>query len=130
MERYSQPRNSRSSFSSAIGSAGRHHREGNASKLVGDSYRDQLERLGLHQLLRPAAEWIGMACTVEVLSVQVAPADIELLALLDAPLQTQACQPFSLLPFITRDDPRGGDVVRAVSAIAAERGGPSVRARL
>jgi hypothetical protein len=49
MERNSQ----RSSLSNAIRCYGRHHRESDASKLVGGGYRHQLERHGLHQLLRP-----------------------------------------------------------------------------
>ena len=68
--------------------------------------------------------------SVGALSEQVAPGCGELLALLHAPLQTQACQPLSLLPFITRADPRGGDAVCAVSAELTERGAPSVRTRI
>ena len=65
MERYSQPRNLRSSFSSAIGCAGRHDREGDVGKFIGGGDRDQLERLGLHQLLRPAAQRVGMPRAVK-----------------------------------------------------------------
>ena len=62
MERYRQPRYLRSGLGSAIRCAGCHDRKGDARKLVGDGDRDQLERLGLHQLLRPAAERVGRSC--------------------------------------------------------------------
>ena len=52
--------------------------------------------------------------------VAVAPVCGELLALLDSPLQTQACHPFSLFPLIARADPLGlDDAVYPDSAVTA-----------
>ena len=44
-----------------------------------------------------------------------------------SPSQTR--QSISLLQFFTRGDPPSGDDVRAIHVVAAERGGPAVRAR-
>ena len=64
------------------------------------------------------------------LSGQVAPAHSELLARSNAPLQTEACKPFSLFSFVTRADPPGRDIVDPVSGLAAEHGGFAVQARI
>ena len=56
---------------------------------------------------------------------------LALISRLDEPqVESQTAEPVSVLSFITRADPPGGDAVRSVPAVAQERRGPAVRAWL
>ena len=51
-----------------------------------------------------------------------------LAAAIEPQIESEACQSVSVFPFNAGRDPRSGDAVHPVSAVAAQRGGFAVRA--